>query len=128
AIGDIVVFHPPAGAETNTCAIRPPAGQACATPDRRSSKELFVKRIVAGPGDRISISHGHVIRNATLASEDFISPCGDQPEGCDFPRTFTVAAGRYYMLGDNRGASDDSRYWGPVAPASIIGRVQRVGP
>jgi len=55
----------------------------------------------------------------------------DEPsrrQGCDFPRTFTVAAGRYYMLGDNRGESDDSRYWGPVAPAAIVGRVQRLGP
>lgn len=127
-IGDIVVFHPPAGVDTGHCAIPPPAGQACAAADPRSSKDLFVKRIVAGPGDRISITAGHVIRNATLASEDFISLCGDQADGCDFPRTFTVAAGRYYLLGDNRGASDDSRYWGPVAPGSIIGRVQRVGP
>lgn len=128
AIGDIVVFHPPAGADTGHCAIRPPAGQACAAADPRDSKELFVKRIVAGPGDRISISHGRVIRNATLTAEDFISPCGDQATGCDFPQTFTVASRRYYMLGDNRGFSDDSRYWGPVAPASILGRVRRLGP
>lgn len=128
AIGDIVVFHPPAGADTGRCAIRPPAGQACAAADPRDSKQLFVKRIVAGPGDRISISHGRVIRNATLTAEDFISPCGDQATGCDFPQTFTVASGRYYMLGDNRGFSDDSRYWGPVASASIVGRVHRVGP
>lgn len=40
------------------------------------------------------------------------------------PRTFTVAAGRYY----NRSESDDSRYWGPVRAASIIGRVRRLGP
>jgi len=128
AIGDIVVFHPPAGADTGHCAIRPPRGQACAAADPRDSKELFVKRIIAAPGDRISISHGRVIRNATPTAEDFISPCGDQATGCDFPRTFTVASGRYYMLGDNRGFSNDSRYWGPVAPASIIGRVHRVGP
>ncbi len=128
AIGDIVVFHPPAGAETNECAKRPPKGQACASADRHKSKQLFVKRIVAGPGDRMSISDGHVIRNGALAPEAFIQPCDGQAEGCDFPRAFTVSAGRYYMLGDNRGASDDSRYWGPVAAASIIGRVRRVGP
>jgi len=129
AIGDIVVFHPPVGAETGRhCTIRPPTGQACAAPDRSDSKALFVKRIVAGPGDRMSISDGHVIRNGALASEGFIRPCDGQSEGCDFPRAFTVAAGRYYVLGDNRGASDDSRYWGPVAPASIIGRVRRLGP
>ncbi len=130
AIGDIIVFHPPAAALTRThpCAKRPPRGQACAKAEQRDAKVLFVKRIVAGPGDRISIRHGHVIRNGMLAAEDFITPCGPGGLGCDFPRTFTVAAGHYYMLGDNRGESDDSRYWGPVAAASIIGRVQRVGP
>jgi len=129
AIGDIVVFHPPVGADTGEhCATRPPSGQACATADRPDSTALFVKRIVAGPGDRISIRGGHVIRNGMRATEDFIRLCDAQASGCDFPRTFTVAAGRYYVLGDNRGASDDSRFWGPVAAASIIGRVRRVGP
>jgi signal peptidase I len=129
AIGDIVVFHPPIGAESaGHCAIRPPAGQACATADRRQSTAKFVKRIVAGPGDRISIRAGHVIRNGTPAAEDFITPCGPAGEGCDFPLTFTVTAGRYYVLGDNRGASHDSRYWGPIAASSILGRVRSVGP
>ncbi len=129
AIGDIVVFHPPAGAEGGgTCAKRPPKGQACAIAKRRDSKALFIKRIVAGPGDQISIRDGHVIRNGTPAAEDFITPCGPDGQGCDFPLTFTVAPGRYYVLGDNRGESIDSRQWGPVAPASIIGRAQRLGP
>jgi len=130
AIGDIVVFHPPVGADTGTarCATRPPRGQACATVNRRESKMLFVKRIVAGPGDRISIRDGHVIRNGTPASENFIQPCGAQAIGCNFPRALTVPAGGYYVLGDNRGNSYDSRYWGPVTAASIMGRAQRVGP
>lgn len=106
----------------------PPRGQACAISDRRDAATLFVKRIVAGPGDRISIRDGHVIRNGMLAAEGFFAPCGSGGPGCDFPRTFTVAAWRYYMLGDNRGESDDSRYWGPVGAASIIGRVRRLGP
>jgi len=128
AIGDIVVFHPPAGSETGGhCAVRPPEGQACAVADRRDTKAKFIKRIVAGPGDRISIRDGRVTRNGALAAESFTRPCGSGA-GCDFPRPFIVAAGRYYVLGDNRGASDDSRFWGPVAATSIIGRVQRVGP
>lgn len=128
-VGDIVVFHPPAGAiaADRQCAQRPPARQACAAATRRSSTVNFIKRIVGRPGDRISIRDGHVIRNGERADEGFITPCGTG-DGCDFPRTFTVAAGRYYVLGDNRGESDDSRFWGPVAARSIIGRVRRLGP
>jgi len=126
-IGDIVAFHPPAGAVRRRCGRRPPAGQACGTATRRNSARNFIKPIVGRPGDRVSIRHGHVIRDGERAREDFITPCA-AGEDCDFARTFTVAANRYYLLGDNRGSSDDSRYWGPVAAKSIVGRVQRLGP
>jgi signal peptidase I len=39
------------------------------------------------------------------------------------PHTITIPRGEYYMLGDNRGDSDDSRYWGPVPISWIIGQV-----
>lgn len=129
AIGDIVVFHPPAGAQSDKqCAKRPPKRQACATATRRNADAKFIKRIVAGPGDRISIRDGHVIRNGRRVAEPFVSPCGRDGQGCDFPRTFTVAPGRWYVLGDNRGSSDDSRYWGPVARRALVGRVGRIIP
>ena len=128
-IGDIIVFHPPTGADgTGTCGKRPPAGQACAIATRRDSTANFVKRIVAGPGDRVAIRGGHVIRNGRRASEPFITPCGSHGLDCDFPRSFVVPAGRYYVLGDDRGASLDSRAWGPVARRAIVGRVRRLGP
>jgi len=38
--------------------------------------------------------------------------------------TITIPPGDYFMLGDNRGASDDSRFWGPVPQAWIIGKVE----
>ena len=129
-LGDIVVFRPPAGAErvTSSCGRRPPAGQACAVAIPRVLDVLFIKRIVALPGDRISIRGGRMVRNGRRAQESFITPCLMHEAGCHFPRTFTVPRGRYYLLGDNRGASDDSRYWGPVAAAQIVGRAQRIGP
>ena len=40
---------------------------------------------------------------------------------CTFPRSITVPKGDYYMMGDNRGESDDSRFWGPVPQNWVIG-------
>ena len=121
-VGDIVVFHPPAGAEQdNTCGGGPPPdGQVCARPTRDKADVNFIKRVVAGPGDRIAIEGGHVILNGKRQKEEFIRPCGGG-EDCTFPREITVPADHYFMMGDNRGASDDSRFWGPVPRDWIIG-------
>jgi signal peptidase I len=80
----------------------------------------FIKRVVAGPGDRIRIDNGHVIRNGKPAKESFARPCGGGDE-CDYPTEITIPAGHYFMMGDNRGSSDDSRFWGPVPEKWIIG-------
>jgi len=121
-VGDIVVFHPPAGAErSNECGGGPPpAGQVCATPTKDRASVNFIKRVVAAPGDRIAVRGGHVILNGKRQSEPFIEPCGGG-EACDLPREIKVPAGMYFMMGDNRGSSDDSRFWGPVPRSWIIG-------
>jgi signal peptidase I len=121
-VGDIVVFHPPAGAEqSNECGGGPPPpSQACATPTDDRADVNFIKRVVAGPGDRLAIRGGHVILNGKRQSEPFIEPCGGG-EACDLPREIKVPADHYFMMGDNRGSSDDSRFWGPVPRDWIIG-------
>jgi signal peptidase I len=125
SIGDIVVFHPPQGAEQGTglCGnSNEGAGhpQPCGVPTPRQSSTTFIKRVVAGPGDRISIRGGHVYRNGAGEKDSYIAGCGGGPD-CDFPKSIVVPPGDYFMMGDNRGQSDDSRFWGPVPNSWIIG-------
>jgi signal peptidase I len=125
SIGDIVVFHPPVGAEqgTGVCGnASEGAGhlQPCGVPTPRESSTTFIKRVVAGPGDRISIRGGHVYRNGVQEKDSYIAQCGGAPD-CDFPKSIVVPPGDYFMMGDNRGQSDDSRFWGPVPNNWIIG-------
>lgn len=127
AVGDIVVFHPPK--DDSHCADPTEGGdyaggngsRACDVVQPQSSGQTFIKRVVGLPGDRISIIDGHVIRNGAAEKDAYIVPC-DGGGSCTFPRTITIPRGDYYMMGDNRPDSDDSRFWGPVPRAWIIGR------
>jgi signal peptidase I len=120
--GDIVVFHPPAGADNGTeCGIQPKSGEPCPKPTTAESSQNFIKRIVAGPGDTLSVRNGHPVVNGTeKTDESYIVPCGSAA-ACNMPRTITIPPDMYFMMGDNRGASDDSRFWGPVPRDWIIG-------
>jgi signal peptidase I len=123
SIGDIIVFHPPAGADNGTeCGEPHPADQACAKPTQAESSQNFIKRIVAGPGDTLSIRDGHpVVNGVEKTNEPYIRPCGSGSQ-CNLPKTITIPPDHYFMMGDNRGASDDSRYWGPIPRSWIIGK------
>jgi len=123
-IGDVVVFHPPAGADGGQrCGVQPKAGEVCAQPTEERSDQNFIKRIVAGPGDTLSVKDGHpVVNGVEQVDEPFINPCGGGGGSpCNFPRPIRIPPDHYFMMGDNRGASDDSRFWGPVPRDWIIG-------
>jgi signal peptidase I len=122
-VGEIVVFHPPAGAEGtgDTCGdANRQAGTACDKPTPQKASVNFIKRVVALPGDKISIHDGHVIRNGKRESDSYIAPCAGG-SACNLPQTITIPPDHYFMMGDNRGESDDSRFWGPVPRKWIIG-------
>ncbi len=129
-IGDVVVFHPPHGAdlEAGQCAESKQGFSAgggalatpCDQPLANESVQTFVKRVVGLPGDVLRIVDGHVIRNGKREPDAYIAACGGAAE-CRFSDSIQVPAGDYYMMGDNRGDSDDSRYWGPVPQGYIIG-------
>ena len=130
-LGDIVAFHPPTGATSTPPACGNPhqgAGQsrACAVPTRGESSQVYIKRIVGGPGDRLSIADGHVILNGRrVPDSSYTTPCAGGSPICNFPSPIRVPRGAYFVLGDNRGESADSRFWGPVPRSYIIGQVQR---
>jgi len=127
-IGDIEVFHPPHGADFDNPVCGDPnqggqggtGAQACDKPTAQESTQTFIKRVVGVPGDTIQIVNGHVIRNGKRESDAYITACGGAAE-CTFSGSIRVPAGQYYMMGDNRGDSDDSRYWGPVPQRYVIG-------
>jgi signal peptidase I len=129
-VGEIAVFHPPEGAEQQLCGPQPHTvdvgGEACVQPLPKESSVNFIKRIVAGPGDEIYVKEGHVYRKAAGTSsfvrehDSYIKPCGSSTE-CNFTTPITIPAGHWFMMGDNRGDSDDSRFWGPVPTGWIIG-------
>ena len=134
AIGDIVVFHPPAGADQERCGVNRGQDQPCPEPTDERSDTNFIKRIVAGPGDRLYIEDGHPVVNGEMAEEDFIRPCAGGPS-CNLQEEITIPEDHYFMMGDNRGASQDSRFWGPVPRDWIIGQAfgtywppQKIGP
>ena len=81
----------------------------------------FVKRIVAEPGDTIKIVDGRVLRNDVPLADDFIP---EKYRDHDNLGPFVLPRGYYYVMGDHRNNSSDSRTWGYVPKRYIIGKVQ----
>jgi signal peptidase I len=124
-VGEIAVFHPPKEAQQEVCGpvrhVIKLGGAACSQPvPEQDTGTNFIKRIVAGPGDVISIVEGHVIRNGKREKDSYTRACGSSPE-CNFPTPIKIPPGHWFMMGDNRGESDDSRFWGPVPTGWVIG-------
>lgn len=67
--------------------------------------ELYIKRVIGLPGDTVEIKYGVVYVNGEKLEEDYISPYSDNHG------PFIVPQEEYFVLGDNRGASYDSRLW-----------------
>lgn len=117
--GDIVVFS------------RPPA-ENCGGPEVND----LVKRVIGLPGNVISLSGGHVYVDGKQLDESWL-PQSEQglttagPSGTTYSlvKPFKVPANDYFVMGDNRTDSCDSRYWGPIPKSLIVGKVDlRVWP
>ncbi len=129
-VGDIVIIRAPKGAVDENgpvCGtdIRP--GELCPKPTEGHDDISFVERIVAGPGDRLRVRDGKAIVDGKPLDEPWAQECGGG-EMCNFRGEITIPDDHYFMMGDNRGASDDSRFWGPIPRAQIVGRVDDCWP
>ncbi len=83
----------------------------------------LVKRVIGLPGQFISSGpHGEVFINHHLLSQPWLTASARADPGIPI-QPQTIPAGRYFVMGDNRGISCDSRYWGTVPRHDIIGRV-----
>jgi signal peptidase I len=94
-----------------------------------SSGTLFVKRVVAVPGDVVNVSGGKLTVNGTAASEPYVAG----PTTYTLPPT-TIQPGTYFVLGDNRNNSNDSHVFGPMPLSAFVSKlgvrfwpVQRAG-
>ncbi len=99
--GDVVIFEAPTG-----------------------NGEEFIKRIIGLPGDTISIKNNTVIVNNTPLREDYLE-AGETTDGSFFLKENDekeIPQGKYFVMGDNRNQSSDSRSWGFVDERKITGR------
>jgi len=87
----------------------------------RDPSVSFIKRVVGRPGDRIEIRAGQLLVNGVEVKEDYLPPAFR--DGDHYP-AFSVPRGYYFVLGDHRRSSNDSRTWGPVPEKYIYGRAE----
>ena len=95
--GDVVVFNPPASVE---------------------NKSRFIKRIIATPGETIEVKGGDTFIDNKQVIENFVTY--KSPRIATSTRLSDI---QYFVMGDNRYVSYDSRYWGPIVKEEIQGRV-----
>jgi signal peptidase I len=103
ARGDIIVFNSP-----------PKAAIACGTGG------VYVKRLIGLPGEVWSEKDGYVYINGKKLNEPYIQP--RYRDHLSF-KARPIPLGQYFMMGDNRTGSCDSRYWGTVPRSDLIGKV-----
>jgi len=101
----------------------PQAGDIVAFPFRENPSEYYIKRILAVPGDVVDFYNNRFVVNGVEPYFDFVKV--DVISAGDIDLPLTVGEGEFFVLGDNRNSSKDSRYSavGAVAERDMLGRV-----
>lgn len=99
--GDVVVFTPPV-----------------------SNLDEYIKRVIAVPGETVMVKGGHVYINDQRLVETYIANTVYTGGGTFLQegQEYKVPEGEYFVMGDNRPNSSDSRYWGPITKKAMSGR------
>jgi signal peptidase I len=130
-IGDRIVvnklsYHLHGVDRGNIVVFSTPPNEDCAGPPVSD----LVKRVIGLPGETISLSDGSVYINGRLLPEPFLPPDvrtdnypGPSNNAYSLHRPYRIPEGDVYVMGDNRSRSCDSRFWGPIAESSIVGKV-----
>ena len=130
--GDVVLFHAPKGASEGRCGAptEPADGHPCSQPSGGPVyPRALILRVAAVGGDWIEVRRNRVYLARSRAGpfrpqrEPFakLRPC--DPPLCNLAKPTQVRDGTYFLIGDNRNRSDDSRHWGPVPLQWIDGKV-----
>lgn len=92
---------------------------------------VLIKRVVGMPGDVVSLRGGHVYIDGVRLREPYVRRIGGRPQPTEpfrgtgrpwsLEQPYRVPEGHYFLMGDNRTVSDDSRDWGPAARGDLIG-------
>lgn len=90
-------------------------------PPQAANNEDFIKRVIGMPGDTVLIKRGVVYINGQALNEPYLNPRPDPDAPQENTGPFHVPPGEYFVMGDNRDDSNDSRFWGCVPRANLIG-------
>ncbi len=102
----------------------PKYGEIVVLKNPRDESQDFIKRIIAVPGDTIQISNNKIYINNRPLEEKYLPAETKSPAGAfvNEGATIKAAGNQYFVVGDNREHSSDSREWGPVTKEEIVGR------
>ncbi|MDD5415824.1 MAG: signal peptidase I [Candidatus Daviesbacteria bacterium] len=102
----------------------PKHGEVVVLKNPRDESQDFIKRIIAVPGDSLQISKNSVFVNGQIIKENYLPPDTQTRAGAFMQESNIIKAGsnQYFVFGDNREHSSDSRDWGPVTKEDIVGK------